>query len=71
MHSEKHDLPKYVTDNGIIIVADPEEEKADSSIRCKFDSVSNKIDESELQNEKHDLHECETDDGIIIVVNPE
>jgi hypothetical protein len=71
MHSEKHDLPRYVTDDGIIIVVNPEEENADSLIRCKFDSVSNKIDESELQNEKHDLRKYATDDGITIIINLE
>jgi hypothetical protein len=56
---------------GITIVANPEEENADSSIRCKFDPDSNEIDESDLQDEKHDLHKCVIDDGITIVVNPE
>jgi hypothetical protein len=36
--------------------------KADYSIRRQFDSVSNEIDESELQYNKHDLHECVTGD---------
>jgi hypothetical protein len=41
-----------------------ESRNANSSTRCKFDSDSNEIDESEQQYEKHDLHKCVTDDGI-------
>jgi hypothetical protein len=62
---------KCATDDGIIIVVNPEEENASSSIRCKVDPDSNEIDESEPQYEKHDLHKCVTDDGITIVVNLE
>jgi hypothetical protein len=45
--------------------------KADLSIRCNLDPVSNEIDESERQYEKHDWHKYSTGDGITIVVNPE
>jgi hypothetical protein len=64
-------LHKCVTDDGIIIVVNPDLTNADSPICCKFDPDSNEIDESDLQYEKHDLHKCVTDDGITIIVNPE
>jgi hypothetical protein len=42
----------------------PLREKADSSIRSNFESVSNTTDSSELHPEKLDLPEMTTDDGI-------
>jgi hypothetical protein len=41
-----------MTDDGIMIVVNPEEENTDSSICCKFDPISNEVDESEMQKEK-------------------
>jgi hypothetical protein len=48
---QKHELHKYVTDEGITIVSNLEEANVNSSIRCKFDPSSNKIDQSESQPE--------------------
>jgi hypothetical protein len=62
-------LHKCLTDDGIIIDFNPEEENAYSSICCNFDPASNEIDESELHFEKHDLHKCSTDDGMRIIIS--
>jgi hypothetical protein len=53
-------LHKCVTDGGITIAVNPDEENADSSIRCKFDHESNEIDESELQSKKYHLQKSWT-----------
>jgi hypothetical protein len=64
-------LHKCQTDDGTIIFVNPEDENADSSLRCKFDPDSHEIDESEPRYEKYDLLRCETDDRMTIVLNPE
>jgi hypothetical protein len=52
LQDEKHDLHKCVIDDGITIVVNPEEQNAYSSIRCKVDPHSNRIEENERQSEK-------------------
>jgi hypothetical protein len=54
LQDEKHDLHKCVTDDGITIVVNPEE-NAYSSIHCKGDPHSDQIEESERQSERLDF----------------
>jgi hypothetical protein len=63
-------LQRCVTHNEISIIVNPEQENANSSIRCNFDPVSNATDRSDLQDQKHDLHKTSTFPGIIMLRKP-